>query len=169
MSLYNLSQKKLAAFWCYLNNALNKSWIKFSVSFVDVLIFFIFKKDEGLRLCMNYKSLNTIIIKNRHSLSLITKTLNCLCEIKRFIKLNLKNVYHRIWIKKGDEWKTTFRTRYEHFEYQIMSFDLTNASITFQIYINKTLKKFVDVIYVVYLNNILIFNEKLTKHRHHMQ
>ena len=73
------------------------------MSFVDASILFVFKKDEGLRLCIDYKNLNTIIIKNRHFLSLITKTLNRLCEIKRFIKLNLKNVYHRIRIKKNDE------------------------------------------------------------------
>ena len=59
-----------------------------------------FKKDEKLRLYMNYKNLNAINIKNRHFLSFITKTLNCLYEIKRFIKLNLKNAYHRIREKK---------------------------------------------------------------------
>ena len=169
MSLYNLFQKKLTKLRRYLNNVLNKNWIKFSMSFVDVLIFFVFKKGEGLRLCVNYKNLNAIIIKNRHSLPFITKTLNRLCEIKRFIKLNLKDVYHRIWIKKSDEWKTTFRTRYKHFEYQIISFDFINALVTFQIYINKALKRLVDIICVIYLNDILIFNEKLTKYWRHMQ
>ena len=73
------------------------------MSLVDISIFFVFKKDGELRLYMNYKALNAITIKNRHRLSLITKTLNRLCEIKRFIKLNLKNVYYRIRIKKDDE------------------------------------------------------------------
>ena len=100
MPLYNLFQKKLAELQRYLNDVLNKDWIKFSVSPVDVSILFVFKKDEELRLCVNYKNLNAIIIKNCHSLSLITKTLNRLCGIKRFIKLNLKNVYHQIGIKK---------------------------------------------------------------------
>ena len=131
MLLYNLFKKKLAEFRRYLNNVLNKSWIKSLKSSVGASIFFVFKKDEALRLCMNYKKLNTIIIKNYHFLSFITKMLNRLCEIKRFIKLNLKNVYHQIRIKKNDEWKTTFCTRYEYFEYQIMSFDFTNVSITF--------------------------------------
>ena len=62
-----------------------------------------FKKDEKLRLCVNYKNLNAIIIKNRHLLSFIIETLNYLCDVKRFIKLNLKNAYHRIRIKKNDE------------------------------------------------------------------
>ena len=73
------------------------------MSFADVSILFVFKKNEELRLCVNYKELNAIIIKNRHSLSLIIETLNRLCEAKRFIKLNLKNAYHRIRIKRDDE------------------------------------------------------------------
>ena len=113
ISLYNLSQKKLTELRRYLNNVLNKNWIKFSVSLVNISIFFVFKKGGVLRLCVNYKNLNAIIIKNCHLLSLITETLNRLYEVKRFIKLDLKNVYHRIRIKRSDEWKTTFRTRYE--------------------------------------------------------
>ena len=73
------------------------------MSLVGVSILFVFKKDGKLRLCMNYKSLNAIIIKNCHLLSVITKTLNRLYEIKRFIKLNLKNVCYRIRIKKSNE------------------------------------------------------------------
>ena len=100
MLLYNLFQKKLAEFWRYLNNILNKDWIKFSMSFVNVSILSVFKKGKELRLYVNYKSLNAIIIKNCHLLSFITKTLNRLYNMKRFIKLNLKNAYHRIQIKK---------------------------------------------------------------------
>ena len=73
------------------------------MSFADVLILFVFKKNERLRLYVNYKRLNAIIIKNRHSLSFIIETLNRLCEAKRFIKLNLKNAYHCIQIKRDDE------------------------------------------------------------------
>ena len=73
------------------------------MSFVDVSTLFVFKKDERLFLYVNYKILNAIIIKNCHFLSFITKTLNRLCEVKRFIKLNPKNIYHRIRIKKSDE------------------------------------------------------------------
>ena len=94
MLLYNSFQKKLTELWRYLNNVLNKDSIKLSVSLVDVSILFVFKKGERLRLYVNYKNLNAIIIKNCHFLSLITKTLNRLCKVKRFIKLNLKNVYH---------------------------------------------------------------------------
>ena len=101
--LYNLFQIELTELRRYLNNALIKKWIKFSISLANVSIFFMFKKDGKLRLCVNYKNLNAIIIKNRHSLSFIIETLNRLCNVKRFTKLNLKNVYHRIRIKRNDE------------------------------------------------------------------
>ena len=100
MPLYNLFQKELAKFWRYLNTILNKSWIKFSTSFVDTSILFVSKKGGRFRLYVNYKNLIAIFIKNRHFLSLITKTLNRLYEIKRFTKLNFKDVYHRIRIKR---------------------------------------------------------------------
>ena len=127
-----------------------------------------FKKNKELRLCINYKRLNAIIIKNRHSLPFIIEILNYLCEAKRFIKLNLKNVYHRRRVKWDDEWKTTFRTRYDYFEYQVISFELINALIIFQISINKTLKEFMNIIYVIYLNNILNFSNKSANYRCHM-
>ena len=68
-----------------------------------MLILFVFKKNNELHLCINYKELNAMIIKNRYSLFLITKILNRLYDVKIFTKLNLKNVYHKIRIKKDDE------------------------------------------------------------------
>ena len=70
---------------------------------MKISIFFIFKKDEELRLCVDYKNLNIIIVKNRHSLSLITKMLNRFNEFKQFTKFDSKNIYHRIRIKRDDE------------------------------------------------------------------
>ena len=92
--LYNLAQNKLAKFRRYFDDALIKTWIKHFISLTKTSIFFIFKKDKKFRLCVDYKDLNAVIIKNWHSLSLITKTLNCFNEFKRFTKFNFKNVYH---------------------------------------------------------------------------
>ena len=127
-------------------------------------MFFVFKKNDELRLCVNYRKFNAITIKNRHSLFLIIKILNRLCEFKCFIKLNFKNVYYRIKIKINDKWKMTFRIRYNYFEYQVMFFELINVLTIFQIYINKILRDFIDVICVVYLNDILIYNNDSTHH-----
>ena len=83
---------------------------------------------------------------------------------KYFIKINLRNVYHRIWINKKNEWKIAFCTRYKYFEYLMMFFKLINVSTTFQIYINKTLKNLINIVCVIYLNDILIFSKNRELH-----
>jgi hypothetical protein len=169
MFLYNLSQTKLTKFRRYIDDVLTKNWIKHFISLVDVSILFVFKKNDDFKLCVNYKKFNAVTIKNRHFLFFIIETFNRLNDVKKFIKLNLKNVYHRIRIKRDNEWKTTFRTRYDHFEYQILFFEFVNASTIFQTYINQILKNLIDVICVIYLNDILIFNNKSTKHWRHVK
>lgn len=123
----------------------------------------------GLRLCVDYTGLNAVTVKNRHPLPLITETLDRLCGAKVFTKLDLKDVYHRIRIKEGDEWKTAFRTRYGHFEYLIMPFGLANTSATFQAYINKALVGLMDVTCVVYLDDILIYSVDTSEHWRHVK
>jgi hypothetical protein len=87
----------------YLNNTLKKRWIRPLKSLVKALVLFILKKRGSLRLYIDYKGLNRIIKKNRYLLSFISKTLNQLVSVKRFIKLDLKNAYYRIRIKEGDK------------------------------------------------------------------
>ncbi len=106
---------------------------------------------------MNYQDLNKITVKNCHSLSLISETLNRLNKVKQFTKLNLKNVYHCFRIQHENEWKMMFHTHYDHFEYMIMLFNLINTSIIFQTYINKILTELLNNFCVIYLNDILIF------------
>ena len=167
--LYNLSRAELAELRRYLDDALAKGWIRHSVSPAGAPILFVPKKDGGLRLCVDYRGLNSVTIKNRHPLPLITETLDRLCGAKRFSKLDLKDAYHRIRIKHGDEWKTAFRTRYGHFEYLVMPFGLANAPATFQAYINRALAGLVDVTCVVYLDDILVFSEEPADHWRHVK
>ena len=117
-----------------------------------------------MRFCVDYKNLNKITKKNRNFLFFITQVLNQLFDFAYFFKLNFKNIYYRIRIRENDEWKTTFCTRYKHFEYIIITFELTNASIIFQIYINKTLIDIVDVFCVIYFDDILIFFKNRITH-----
>jgi hypothetical protein len=86
-----------------------------------------------------------------------------------FTKLNLYNAYHRLWIKEGDEWKTAFKTRYSLFEYMVIPFSLANALATFQAYIHKALEHLVDLICIVYLNDILIYSKDKKEHKHHIK
>jgi len=167
--LYNLLNTKLMTLRQHLDNVLAKEWIKHFVSSTDTSILFILKKNDSLHLCVNYQDLNKITVKNHHSLSLISETLDRLSRIKQFTKLNLKNIYHRLRIQREDEWKMMFHTHYDHFKYMIMSFNLINTSVIFQTYINKILTELLDDFYVVYLNDILIFFVKKTDYVDHMK
>ena len=163
--IYNLSEKELKVLREYLDSSMAKGWICPSQSPAGAPIFFIPKKDGTLRLCVDYRGLNAITIKNRYPLPLISETLDRLSGAKIFTQLDLRDAYHRIRIKKGDEWKTAFRTRYGHYEYQVMPFGLANAPATFQAYINRALSGLLDVCCVVYLDDILIYSQSLEEHR----
>jgi hypothetical protein len=120
-------------------------------------------------LCVDYRGLNAITVKNRHPLPLVSETLDRLSRAKYFTKLDLKDAYYRIPIRRGDEWKTAFRTRYGHFEYMVMPFGLTNAPATFQAYINRSLAGLLDQSCVVYLDDILIYSETYEEHVRHVR
>jgi transposase InsO family protein len=162
--IYALSEKELEVLREYLEAAEAKGWIRRSTSAAGAPIMFVPKKGGGLRLCVDYRGLNRITIKNRTPLPLISETMDRLRRAQVFTKLDLKDAYHRIRIRSGDEWKTAFRTRYGHFEYCVMPFGLSNAPATFQAYINQALVGLVDVTCVVYLDDILIYSEDPDSH-----
>ena len=101
--LYNLFNTELAILKAYLNKTLAKGQIKYFINFTGSPILFVFKKNKGLRLYVNYRGLNKITVKNRYPLSLINKILNRLYKIKLFIKLNFKDTYYYIRIKLSDK------------------------------------------------------------------
>jgi hypothetical protein len=162
--VYPLGEPELEALRQYLDSSLERGWIRRSTSPAGAPILFVPKKDGGLRLCVDYRGLNRVTVRNRTPLPLISETLDRLRRSKVFTKFDLKDAYHRIRIRSGDEWKTAFRTRYGHFEYLVMPFGLSNAPATFQAYINQALIGLVDVTCVIYLDDILIFSEDPTEH-----
>src|SRR6266536_3017325 len=118
---------------------------------------------------VDYRGFNKITKKNRHPLSFIRETLDRLQGTAVFTKLDVRDVYHRIRIRKGDEWKITFRTRYNHFEYTVMFFSLANALTTFQSYINRALVGLINIYYVIYLDNILIYSTNPADHQRYVR
>ncbi len=85
-----------------------------------------------------------------------------------FTKLNVRDTYYRIRIRKEDEWKTVFRTRYDYFEYIVMLFGLVNAPAIFQLYINRVLVDLINIYYIIYLNNIFIYSINPTDHQRYI-
>src|SRR5947207_4023086 len=169
MRTYNMSPAELRALHEYLKEALVKGWIRESQSPAGAPILFGPKESCELRLCVDYRGLNAITIKNRYPLPLISELLDRLNGSVIFSQSDLRNAYHRIRIREGDEWKTAFRTRYGHFEYLIVPFGLTNAPTTFQAYINNALRGLVNDFCVVYLYDILIFSKSNEEHYEHLE
>ena len=169
MPIYNLSARELEILKEYLETAQDKGWIRPSKSPIGAPILFAPKSDGTLRLCVDFRGLNKVTVKNRYPIPLVNEMLDRLSRAKVFSKLDLRDAYHRMRIKEGDEWKTAFKTRYGHFEYQVMPFGLTNAPATFQAYINKCLGGLVDITCVVYLDDILIYSEKEEDHERHVR
>jgi hypothetical protein len=167
--IYPLSRTELQVLSDYLKENLEKGFIRPSSSPAGAPILFVKKKDGSLRLCVDYRGLNKITIKNRYPLPLINELLDRLSHARVFTKLDIRNAYNRIRIASGDEWKTAFRTRYGHFEYLVMPFGLTNAPASFQSLINNTLREYLDVFAVVYLDDILIFSSSLEQHINHVR
>lgn len=167
--VYPLAAKEMEVLREYLEDRLERGWIRRSKSPAGAPVLFAPKKDGGLRLCIDYRSLNKLTIKNRTPLPLISETMDRLGGAAIFTKLDLKDAYNRIRIQEGDEWKTAFRTRYGHFEYTVMPFGLCNAPATFQSYINEALAGLVDVFCVVYLDDILVYSEREEDHPEHVR
>lgn len=167
--IYPLSHAELEVLRNYLDDMLERGWIRPSTSPAGAPILFVPKKGGKLRLCVDYRALNRLTRKDRTPLPLIGEILDRLSESSVFTKLDLKDAYHRLRIREGDEWKTAFRTRYGHFEYTVMPFGLTNAPATFQAYINKALAGLVDICCIVYLDDILIYSKDEAMHEQHVR
>lgn len=169
MPIYSLAEKELQVLREYLQDMLSRGWIRPSSSAAGAPVLFVPKKGGQLRLCVDYRGLNKVTKKNRAPLPLISEILDRLRGARWYTKVDLKDAYHRIRIRPGDEWKTAFRCRYGHFEYTVMPFGLANAPATFQTYINEAMSGLVDNICIVYLDDILIYSDDLASHQRHVR
>ena len=167
--LYNLSETELQVLKEYIDKNLASGFIKRSNSPAGAPILFVKKKDGSLRLCVDYRRLNAITIKDKYPIPLVSEILNRLAGSRYFTKLDLRGAYNLLRIKKGDEWKTTFRSRYGSFEYNVMPFGLVNAPATFQSYIDRALQGLVDEIAIVYLDDILVYSLEEKEHHQHVR
>jgi len=127
-------------------------------------IMFVKKKDCKLSLCANYRVLNEVTKKDRHPLPLISEALDSLGGAKYFTKLDIKDAYHNIRIREGDEWKRTFSTKLETYQYLVMPFGLCNAGAAFPRWINKGLMEHIDMCCIVYLDDVLVCSNTLQQH-----
>ena len=126
------------------------------------------KKDGSLRLCIVYRALNKITIRNKYPLPIITDLFDRLHGVKYFLKLDLRSGYYQVRIAEGDVPKTTCVTRYGTFEFLVMPFGLTNALVTFCTLMNQ-IHKYLDKFVVVSLDNIVVYSSTMEEHEHHLR
>ena len=134
--------------------------VRLSTSPIGSPILFTRKADGTLRLCVDYRGINQLVEPNRYPIPLMDKLRKKTAGSTWFTKLDLKNGYYLIRIKKGDEWKTTFKTKLGLFEYTVMPFGLANAPATFQAMMDKVLQG-LDKTEVHYLDDMLIHTKGL--------
>ena len=166
--LYNISRPEREAMEKYIRDSLAAGIIRPSSSPVGAGFFFVGKKDGSLRPCIDYRGLNNITVKNKYPLPLISSAFSHLDGATIFTKLDLRNAYHLVRIRKGDEWKTAFNTPLGHFEYLVMPFGLTNAPAVFQAFVNDVLRDMLNRFVFVFLDDILIFSKNQAEHELHV-
>ncbi|KAJ1039979.1 hypothetical protein NDA10_002020 [Ustilago hordei] len=166
--LYLKGPKEMSELRRYLDENLEKGFIRPSKSPARSPVLFVPKKDGGLRLCVDYRGLNEITVKNRAPLPLIEEQLFLLRKARIYTKLDLRAAYNLIRIAKGDEWKTAFGTQLGLYEYLVMPFGLANAPAHFQSFINDIFRDIIGVYVVVYLDDFLIFSDTEEVHVKHV-
>ena len=130
---------------------------------------FVKKKDGTLRLCVDYRKLNKMTVKNKYPLPRIDDLFNQLKGVSIFSKIDLRSGYHQLRIKDVDVHKTSFITQYGHFEFLVMPFELTNAQATFMDLMNNVFRPYVDQFVVVFIDDILVYSKDREDHDTHLR
>ena len=147
---------------------MDKGFIKSSTSTWGAPVLFANKKDNTLRLCINYRQLNRVTVKNRYPLPRIDDLFNQLKRAKVYSKIDLRTGYHQLRVRETDISKTAFRRRYGHFEFTVMPFELTNAPAAFMDLMLRVFQPYLDQLVVVFVNDILIYSQSKEEHENHL-
>jgi hypothetical protein len=121
-------------------------------------VLFVKNKDGTLRLCIYFRQLNKVTIKNKYPLPMIDDLFDQLKDSRIFSKIDLRSGYHQVRIKEEDIKNTTFRTRYGHYEFTVVSFGLSNAPVVFMCLMNGVFREYLDKFVIVFLDEILIYS-----------
>ena len=166
---YRMAPAELKELKVQLQELLDLGFIRPSHSPWGAPVLFVKKKEGSLRMCIDYRELNKLTIKNRYPLPRIDDLFDQLQGKTVFSKIDLRTGYHQLRIRDGDILKTAFRTRYGHYEFLVMSFGLTNAPAAFMDLMNRVFKDYLDKFVIVFIDDILIYSQSETEHEHHLR
>ncbi|KAI3681177.1 hypothetical protein L6452_35962 [Arctium lappa] len=166
---YRMAPTEMKELKAQIEELLNKGFIRPSVSPWGAPILFIKKKDGSMRLCIDYRELNRVTIRNKYPLPRIDDLFDQLQGARYFSKIDLRSGYHQLRIRDCDIPKTAFRTRYGHYEFIVMPFGLTNAPAVFMDLMNRVFKDYLDEFIIVFIDDILIYSKSHEDHEHHLR
>ncbi|GJR64568.1 putative reverse transcriptase domain-containing protein [Tanacetum coccineum] len=158
--------KKLAE---QLKELSDKGFIRPSSSPWGAPILFVKKKDGSFRMCIDYRELNKLTVKNRYPLSRIDGLFDELQGSSIYSKIDLRSGFHQLRVREEDIPKTAFKTRYRHYEFQVMPFGLTNAPAVFMDLMNRVCKPYLDKFVIMFIDNILIYSHNEKEHEEHLK
>ncbi|GKA36838.1 putative reverse transcriptase domain-containing protein [Tanacetum coccineum] len=168
-SPYRLAPSEMQELSEQLQELQDKGFIRPSHSSWGALVLFVKKKDGSLRMCIDYRELNKLTVKNRYPLLMIDDLFDQLQGARYFSKIDLRSGYHQLRVHEDDIPKTAFRTRYEHFEFTVMPFGLTNAPTVFMDLMNRVFKPYLDKFVIVFIDDILIYSKTKEDHEVHLK
>jgi hypothetical protein len=166
---YRMSTPEIKELQLQLKKLLKKGYIFPSMSPWGALVLFVKKKDGMLRLCIDFRQLNKVTIKNKYPLPRIDDLFYQLKDAKIFSKIDIRSGYHQMRINDEDIIKTTFRTRYGHYEFMVVSFGLSNAPVVFMCLMNGVFRDYLDKFVIVFLDDILVYSKTEEEHEQHLR
>ncbi|GJT56529.1 putative reverse transcriptase domain-containing protein [Tanacetum coccineum] len=168
-SPYHLAPSELEELSGQLKELQDKGFIRPSSSPWGALVLFVKKKDGSFSMCIDYRELNKLTVKNRYPLPRIDDLFDQLQGSQFFSKIDLRSGYHQLRVHEDDIPKTAIRTRYGHFEFTIMPFGLTNAPTVFMDLINRVCRPYLDKFVIVLIDDILIYSKTQEEHVEHLR
>jgi hypothetical protein len=166
---YRMSTPELKELQMHLEELMKRGYICPSVSHWGAPVLFVKKKDGTLILCIDFRQLNKVTVKNKFPLPWIDDLFDQLNDAKIFSKIDLRSGYHQVRIKEEDINKTSFRTRYGHYEFTVVPFGLSNAPTIFMCLMNGVFREYQNKFFIVFLDDILIYSKLEEEHEHHLR
>ncbi|GJU15970.1 putative reverse transcriptase domain-containing protein [Tanacetum coccineum] len=166
---YRLAPSEMKELSEQLKELSDKGFIRPSSSPWGAPVLFVKKKDGSFRMCIDYRELNKLTVKNRYPLPRINDLFDQLQGSSVYSKIDMQSGYHQLRVREEDIPKTAFQTWYGHYEFQVMPFGLTNAPAVFMDLMNRVCKPFLDKFVIVFIDDILIYSKNKKEHEEHLK